>query len=212
MNLSGQKELLGIWLTQNEGAKFGLSVLTELQNRGVKDIFITCIDGLTGLAEALETVYPQTRVQLCIVHLIRNSLRYVSYKHYKELCADLKTLDTAVTEAEAELNLELFAQKWEALYPMISKSWRNHWAKIIPFLAFPQDIRRIIYTTNAIESMNMTLRKVTRNHRIFPNDEAVLKVIYLAIQNLSQKWTMPIRDWKAALNLLAIKFEGRIPD
>lgn len=212
VNLSGHKELLGIWLTQNEGAKFWLSVLTELQNRGVKDIFITCIDGLTGLAEALETVYPQTRVQLCIVHVIRNSLRYVSYKHYKEICADLKLIYTAVNEAEAELNLELFAEKWDTLYPMISKSWRNHWAKIIPFLAFPQDIRRVIYTTNAIESMNMTLRKVTRNHRIFPNDEAVLKVVYLALQNLSQKWTMPIRDWKAALNRFAIEFEGRIPD
>ncbi len=211
VNLNGEKELLGMWLAQTEGAKFWLSVLTELQNRGVKDLFIACVDGLTGLPEAIETVYPQTRVQLCMVHLMRNSLRYVSYKHMKEVATDLKAIYGAATEAEAEFNLELFAEKWDALYPTISKSWRAHWARVIPLFAFPEDIRKVIYTTNAIESVNMTLRKVTRNHRIFPSDEAVYKVVYLAVRNLAKKWTMPIRDWKPALNRFALEFEGRFP-
>jgi transposase-like protein len=211
VNLEGQKELLGMWLAQTEGARFWLSVLTELQNRGVKDIFIACVDGLTGLPEAIETVYPQTRVQLCMVHLMRNSLRYVSHKHMKAVATDLKAIYSASTEAEAEFNLELFAEKWDALYPSISKSWRAHWSRVIPLFAFPEDIRKVIYTTNAIESVNMTLRKVTRNHRIFPSDEAVYKVVYLAMCNIAKKWTMPIRDWKPALNRLAIEFEGRFP-
>ena len=211
VNLDGQKGLLGMWLAQTEGAKFWLSVLTELQNRGVKDLFIACVDGLNGLPEAIETVYPQTRVQLCMVHLMRNSLRYVSYKHMKAVATDLKAIYSASTENEAEFNLELFAEKWDALYPSISKSWRVHWARVIPLFAFPEDIRKVIYTTNAIESVNMTLRKVTRNHRIFPSDEAVYKVVYLAMRNLAKKWTMPIRDWKPALNWFAIEFEGRFP-
>jgi putative transposase len=211
VNLEGQKELLGMWLAQTEGAKFWLSVLTELQNRGVKEIFIACVDGLTGLPEAIETVYPQTRVQLCMVHLMRNSLRYVSHKHMKEVAADLKAIYSASTEAEAEFNLELFAEKWDVLYPTISKSWRAHWTRVIPLFAFPEDIRKVIYTTNAIESVNMTLRKVTRNHRIFPSDEAVYKVVYLAMRNISKKWTMPIRDWKPALNRFAVEFAERFP-
>jgi len=210
VNLNGKKELLGFWIAQNEGSKFWLSVLTDLQNRGVQDIFIACVDGLTGFPEAIETVYPNTRVQLCMVHLVRNSLNYVSYKHRRELVADLKTIYKASNETEAELNLELFAEKWDKRYPTISKSWRAHWVHV-PMFAFPEEIRRVIYTTNAIESMNMTLRKVTRNHRIFPNDEAVFKVIYLATQNIAKKWTMPIRDWKAALNRFAIEFEERFP-
>jgi len=211
VNLDGHKELLGIWMTPTEGAKFWLSVFTELQNRGLKDIFIACVDGLTGLAEAVETVYPDTLVQLCMVHMVRNSLRYVSYKHRKELVADLKAIYTASTETEAELNLELFAEKWDKTYPTISKSWRTHWSNVLPMFAFPTEIRRAMYTTNAIESMNMTLRKVIHNHRIFPNDEAVLKVVYLGIQNIAKKWTMPIREWKPALNRFAIEFEGRLP-
>ena len=211
VNLNGKKELLGFWNAQNEGAKFWLSVLTDLQNRGVQDIFIACVDGLTGFPEAIETVYPNTRVQLCMVHMVRNSLNYVSYKHRRELVADLKAIYKASNETEAELNLELFAEKWDERYPTISKSWRVHWVHVIPMFAFPEEIRRVIYTTNAIESMNMTLRKVTRNHRIFPNDEAVFKVIYLATQNIAKKWTMPIRDWKAALNRFAIEFEERFP-
>jgi putative transposase len=211
VNLLGHKELLGMWVTQNESSKFWLSVLTELQNRGVKDIFIACVDGLTGFPEAIEMVFPQTQVQLCIVHLVRNSLSYVSYKDRKAVAADLKTIYQATTEAEAEQALIVFAQRWDKQYPTISKSWLNHWSRVIPFFAFPADIRKAIYTTNAIESLNMTLRKVLRNHRAFPTDESALKVIYLAIHNISKKWTMPIRDWKAALNRFAIEFEGRFP-
>ena len=211
VNLEGKKELLGIWMTTNESSKFWLSVMTELQNRGVKDIFIACCDGLTGFPEAIETVFPQTRVQLCIVHMVRNSLKYVSYKDRKAVAADLKKIYGANTESEAEQALVEFGEAWDKQYPTISKSWLNHWEKIIPFFAFPHDIRKAIYTTNAIESMNMTLRKVLRNHRSFPTDESVMKVIYLAIQNISKKWTMPIRNWKSALNRFAIEFEGRFP-
>jgi len=211
VTLSGNKELLGMWLSQHEGAKFWLAVLTELQNRGLKDIFIACVDGLTGFPEAIESVFPQTRVQLCLVHMVRNSLRYVSHKHMQEVATDLKAIYSSATEEEAELNLELFAEKWNSLYPSISKSWRAQWARVIPLFAFPADIRRVIYTTNAIESLNMTLRKVTTNHRIFPSDEAVFKVIYLAMRNIAKKWTMPIRDWKPALNRFAVEFAGRFP-
>jgi len=212
VDMEGQKELLGMWMAQNEGAKFWLSVFTELQNRGLKDIFIACVDGLTGLPEAIETIYPHTRVQLCMVHLVRNSLKYVSYTHRKEVAADLKLIYSASTEAEAQIYLDLFAEKWDRVYPTISKMWRAHWSRVIPLFAFPADIRKVIYTTNAIESVNMTLRKVTRNHRIFPSDEAVFKVIYLAIQNIAKKWTMPIHNWKPALNCFAIEFADRFPN
>jgi putative transposase len=211
VNLAGQKELLGIWITQNESSKFWLAVMTDLQNRGVQDIFIACCDGLTGFPAAIETVFPKTQVQLCIVHMVRNSLNYVSYKDRKAVAADLKTVYTADTESAAEQALMVFAQTWDKQYPTISKSWLHHWPQVIPFFAFPKDIRKAIYTTNAIESMNMTLRKVLRNHRHFPTDEAAMKVIFLALNNISKKWTMPIRDWKGALNRFAIEFEGRMP-
>ena len=211
VNLSGHQALLGMWVTQNESSKFWRSVLTELQNRGVKDIFITCVDGLTGFPEAIEAVFPQTQVQRCIVHLVRKALSDVSDKDRKAVAADLKTIYQAATEVAAEQALIAFAQRWDKQYPTISKSWLNHWSRIIPFFAFPQDIRQAIYTTNAIESLNMTLRKVLRNHRAVPTDESALKIIYLAIHNISKKWTMPIRDWKAALNRFAIEFEGRFP-
>lgn len=211
VNLAGHKELLGLWMTTNESSKFWLSILTELQNRGLKDIFIACVDGLTGFPEAIEAVFPQTRVQLCIVHLVRNSLSYVSYKDRKALAADLKKVYAAATEAAAEQALVEFGERWDKQYPTISKSWLNHWQRVIPFFTFPADIRKAIYTTNAIESLNMTLRKVLKNHRVFPTDEAALKVVYLALGNVSKKWTMPIRDWKAALNRFAIEFEGRFP-
>lgn len=211
VNLEGEKELLGMWLTQNEGAKFWMSVLTDLKNRGVQDLFIACVDGLTGFPEAIAATYPQTLVQLCMVHMVRNSLSYVSYKHRKEVCADLKAIYSASNETEAELNLELFAEKWDSRYPTISRSWRERWVNIIPMFNFPPEIRRVIYTTNAIESLNMCLRKVTRNHRIFPNDEAALKVVYLAIGNIAKKWTMPIKEWKPALNRFAIEFADRFP-
>lgn len=211
VNTSGQKELLGIWISQNEGAKFWLGILTELKTRGVQDIFIACVDGLTGMDEAIQSAFPKTWVQLCIVHMVRNSLKFVSYKHRKEMAGDLKAIYRAVTEDEAASALEALAEKWDGRYPTVSKSWRTHWAKIIPMFAFPDDIRKVIYTTNAVESVNMTLRKASRNHRIFPNDEAVIKVMYLAGQLISRKWTMPLRDWGAAMNQFSILFEGRVP-
>jgi putative transposase len=187
VNLAGKKELLGLWMTQNESAKFWLQVLTELQNRGIKDILIACVDGLTGFPDAIEAVFPKTQVQLCIVHMVRNSLNYVSYKDRKAVAADLKLIYTAATDKEAEQRWVEFAETWDAQYPTISKSWMNHWGRIIPFFAFPSEIRRAIYTTNAIESMNMTLRKVLKNHRAFPTDESAMKVIYLAIGNIAKK-------------------------
>ena len=212
VNLEGKKELLGMWISKTEGAKFWLSILTELNNRGLKDILIACVDGLTGFPEAIETVYPKAHVQLCIVHMLRNSFKYVSYKDRKELAADLKPVYTAATVEEAECCLEEFAEKWDDKYPTISKSWRSHWAHITPFFAYPEDIRKVIYTTNAIESLNMTLRKVIKNKRVFPDDNSAMKLIYLAINNISKKWTMPIRDWRAAMGRFAIEFGDRIPN
>jgi putative transposase len=210
VNAEGQKDLLGIWISENEGAKFWLGILTELKNRGVRDIFIACVDGLTGMNEAIQSAFPKTWTQRCIVHMVRNSLKYVSWKDYKAVTTDLKTIYRSATEQEAQEALEAFAKKWDKQYPLISKSWRANWAQVIPMFAFPPEIRKVMYTTNAIESVNMTLRKVSRNHRIFPNDDAVHKVMFLAIQNISKKWTMPIRDWRSALTHFAIEFEGRI--
>ncbi len=210
VNTNGQKELLGIWISQNEGAKFWLGILTELKNRGVQDILIACVDGLTGLDDAIQTAFPKAWVQLCIVHMVRNSLKYVSWKDRKAMAADLKTIYRSATETEAATNLDAVATKWDHKYPTVSKSWRDHWAKIIPMFAFPNDIRKVIYTTNAVESVNMTLRKASRNHRIFPTDDAVFKVMYLAANNIAKKWTMPLRDWGAAMNQFSIEFEGRI--
>lgn len=212
VNLEGQKELLGIWVSQNEGAKFWLNVLTELKNRGVEDIFIACVDGLTGFPEAIESVYPDTQIQLCIVHMIRNSLRYVGWKYRKTVAADLKMIYGAKTLDEAELTLASFSEKWDEQYPSISKSWKNKWENIIPLFNYPTEIRKAIYTTNAIESINMSLRKVIKNKRIFPTDEAALKQLYLALRNISKKWTMPIRDWGLALNRFTIMFPNRLPE
>lgn len=211
VNLSGLKEVLGLWVAQTEGAKFWLQVVTELKNRGLTDIFIACVDGLKGFPEAIETVFPKTEVQLCIVHLVRHSLNYVGWKQRKEVANDLKTIYTSATEDEAEMRLAKFAAKWDSRFPMISKSWRSNWARVIPFFAHPPEIRRVIYTTNAIESLNMSLRKVTKTRRSFPNDEALLKLLYLALRNIAKKWTRPIHDWKAALNRFAIIYEDRMP-
>jgi transposase-like protein len=210
VNIEGKKEVLGLWIEKTEGSKFWLQVLTELKNRGLSDILIACVDGLTGFPEAINSVYPNADVQLCIVHMVRNSLKYVSYKFKKEIATDLKKIYRAVSKEEAEYNLDQFSEKWDAKYPMISKSWRNKWEQVIPFLDYPADIRKVIYTTNAIESLNMTLRKVIKNRASFPNDDAVRKLMYLALLNIEKKWTMPIRDWGAALNQFAIKFEGRV--
>ncbi len=210
VNLDGEKELLGIWISQNEGAKFWLNVLTELKNRGVEDILIACIDGLTGFPEAIESVYPNAQVQLCIVHMVRNSLRYVNWKDRKNVAADLRNIYSAKTIDEAELLLTTFSEKWDKQYPSISKSWIEKWDNITPFFNYPADIRKVIYTTNAIESVNMSLRKVIKHKRVFPSDEAALKQLYLALKNISKKWTMPIRDWKAAMNCFMIMFEERL--
>jgi putative transposase len=210
VKLNGLKEVLGLWVAQTEGAKFWLQVMTELKNRGVTDIFIACVDGLKGFPEAIETVFPKTEVQLCIVHLVRHSLNYVGWKQRKEVARDLKLIYGSATETEAETRLAEFAVKWDAKFPSIAKSWRHNWARVIPFFAHPPEIRRVIYTTNVIESLNMSLRKVTKARSSFPNDEAVLKLLYLALRNIAKKWTMPIRDWKAALNRFAIVYEDRM--
>ena len=211
VNMDGIKEVLGMWTSENEGAKFWLQVVTELKNRGVKEIFIACVDGLKGFPEAIEAIFPKTQIQLCIVHMVRHSLNYVSWKQRKEVAADLKTIYQTTTVELAEKNLEAFAAKWDASHPSIAKSWRNNWERIIPLFSYPTDIRKAIYTTNAIESLNMSLRKVTKNRGHFPSDEAMFKLLYLASKNIAKKWTMPMRDWKSALNQCSIIFEERMP-
>ena len=211
INMAGEKELLGIWIAQTEGAKFWLQVVTEMKNRGVQDIFIACVDGLKGFPEAIETVYPKTAVQLCIVHMVRYSLNYVSWKLREEVAAGLRAIYSSSTVEEAGQQLDEFEEKWGEDYPSIIKSWRSNWARLIPFFDYPPEIRKVIYTTNAIESVNMSLRKITKNRGSFPSDEALLKLFYLALINISKKWTMPIRDWKAALNRFNIQFEDRMP-
>jgi len=212
VNLDGHKELLGMWISENEGAKFWLSVLTELQNRGVKDILIACVDGLKGFPDAITSVYPETRIQLCIVHMVRNSMKFVSWKDYRVVAADLKQIYRSATEEEALLSLDHFAERWDDKYPLISKSWRNHWENLNTLFNYPQDIRKAIYTTNAIESLNSVIRKATKKRKLFPTDDSAKKVIYLAIQEASKNWTMPIRNWKAALNRFMIEFEDRLTD
>lgn len=211
INLDGEKELLGMWIARSEGAKFWLGVLTELKRRGVQDLFICCVDGLSGFEEAIEAVYPQTIVQLCIVHMVRNSLRFVQWKLREAVATDLKAIYRAATVEEAELELVRFAEQWDGLYPTISRSWHRHWDCIVPFLAYPPEIRKVLYTTNAIESLNRQLRKVLKRRGALPSDEALMKLLYLATEKLTKRWTMPIRDWKAALNRFAIEFEGRVP-
>jgi len=211
VTMDGRKDLLGMWIAHNEGAKFWLNVVTELKNRGVKDIFIACVDGLKGFPEAIQTVFPETQVQLCIVHMIRASLKYVSYKDRKAVVEDLKKIYGANTADEARMMLESFAEKWDSRYPTISKQWNQNWENVIPFFAWPEDIRKAIYTTNAIESVNHSLRKVLKTRGALPNDDAVFKLLYLALKRISKKWTMPIHNWKAALGQFAIRFAGRFP-
>ena len=212
VNLEGRKELVGLWLAESEGAKFWLSCLTDLRNRGLRDIFVACIDGLSGFAEAIHAAYPRTSVQLCIVHLVRAALRYVSDQDSKAVARDLKKIYASATVLEAEQALEEFAQAWEAKYPTISKMWRAKWVDIVTLFDYPPAIRRAIYTTNAIESVNSVIRKFTRNRKIYPNEESALKLIYMAIREASQRWTMPVRHWKEALNHFAIMFEDRLPE
>lgn len=211
VNSEGRKETLGLWTAENEGSKFRLSVLTEFQNRGINDIFIACVDGLKGFTEAIESVFPLTITQVCIVHQIRNSLTYISYKDRKAVAADLKPIYTAITEDEALLALEEFSEKWNARYPIISKSWKANWQKINPMFRFPQEIRRAIYTTNVIESLNYSLRKITKTRAAFPSEEAAIKLLWLGLRNIEKKWTMPIQNRSLAMNQMAIIFEGRLP-
>jgi len=211
VTIEGYKEVLGLWIAQTEGAKFWLQVVTELKNRGVTDILIAYVGGPKRLPKATERLFAQTEVQLCIVHLVRHSLNYVGWKQRKEVARDLKLIYTAATDGEAEQRLDEFSLKWDAKFPMIAKSWRSNWTRVIPFFAHPPEIRKIIYTTNAIESLNMSLRKVTKARGSFPNDEAVSKLLYLALRNIAKKWTMPVHAWKDALNRFAIIYENRLP-
>ena len=211
VNMDGNKEVLGLWISQNEGAKFWLQVLTELKNRGVQEIFIACVDGLTGFPDAINSVFPQTQIQLCIVHLIRNSLKYVPWKDMKIISHDLKAIYGASNEEDALEALAIFDQKWGKTYPTIPDLWQRHWQNIVPFLAYPDFIRRAIYTTNAIEAANRQIRKVIKTKGLFPNDQAALKLVFLALQNASKKWTMPIREWKLALAQFSILFNDRFP-
>ena len=211
VNMQGYKELLGLWLNETEGAKFWLSCLTDLKNRGLKDVFIACIDGLSGFAEALHTAYPEAKVQLCVVHLVRAALKYVTDKDSDAVVTDLKKIYQAATVLEAEQSLEDFAQAWDDKYPTIAKQWRLKWPDIAAMFDFPPAIRKAIYTTNAIESVNSVIRKFTRNRKQYPNEESALKFVYLAIHEASKKWTRPIYNWRGALNHFAIMFENRLP-
>ena len=210
INTEGHKELLGMWLAETEGAKFWLSVLTELKNRGLQDILIAYVDGLKGLPEAISAEYPQTKVQLCIVHMVRNSLKYVSWKDYKAVTASLKEVYHSPTESAALAALERFAKQGDGQYPQISKSWNTHWPNLITLFEYPPEIRKVIYTTNAIESLNSVIRKATKQRKVFPTDESAMKVVYLAIQAASKKWTMPIRNWRSAMSRFMIQFGDRL--
>jgi len=212
VNLEGHKELLGLWISENEGAKFWLNVLTELQNRGVKDILIACVDGLKGFPDAISTAFPQTQIQLCIVHMVRNSMKYVSWKDYKAVSADLKKIYQSATEDDALLGLDALAARWDDKYPQVSKTWRAHWQNLNTLFRYPSDIRKAIYTTNAIESLNSVIRKAIKKRKLFPTDDSAKKVIYLAVSEASRRWSKPIKNWRSALNRFTIEFEDRLAD
>lgn len=207
----GRKHVLGMWLAETEGAKFWAGVLTELRNRGVQDILIACTDGLTGFPDAIRAVFPDTHVQLCIVHMVRNSTKYVSYKDLKRVCADLKRIYGSPTEEAARKALEDFGGAWDAKYPMIRKSWETHWHDLSEFFNYPEHIRKVIYTTNAIESLNSQLRKVTKNRSTFSTDDAIYKIMYLAMRNVARKWTMSFQNWGQTVNQFSILFPDRVP-
>ncbi len=209
ININSLKDILGMWISENEGAKFWLNNLTEMKNRGLQDILVACSDNLTGMSDAIEAVFSKTQHQLCIVHQIRNSLKFVPYKDRKLVANDLKSIYTAINEEIALVALDNFAEKWDKKYPQIAKSWKNNWDNLIIFLEYPQEFRIIIYTTNAIESVNSQSRKVIKNKKIFPNDLSVFKIFYLAFQNMTKKWTMSIQNWGSAISHLMIKFEDR---
>jgi putative transposase len=210
VNLDGRKEVLGLYISENEGANFWLQVLTDLANRGVTDILIACIDGLKGFPEAIETIFPDTEVQLCVVHQIRNSLKYVASKNQKEFMADLKRVYKANSKDLAATELDTLENKWNDKYPIVIRSWRNNWERLSQYFKYPEDIRRIIYTTNTIEAVHRQFRKLTKTKGAFPNQDSLLKLLYMGIQNASKKWTMPIQNWSLTISQLAIFFEGRL--
>lgn len=211
VGLEGRKEVLGMWLEETEGAKFWLKVITELKNRGVEDILIACVDGLKGFPQALESVFPKTTVQTCIVHMIRNSTRLISWKDRKQVVRDLKPIYTAVDRDAAKSALDDFDEAWGQQYPAVTQSWRSNWERVVPFLDFAPELRRILYTTNAIESFNARVRKLVNGKGHFPTDDSAFKLIYLAVVAAEKRWTRPPRGWSQALNQLAIHFEGRLP-
>ncbi len=210
VNIDGRKEVLGLYISENEGANFWLQVLTDLSNRGVNDILIACVDGLKGFPEAIETIFPDTEVQLCVVHQIRNSLRYVGSKNQKEFMVDLKRVYKAVNKDLAEAELDTLENKWNDKYPIVIKSWRSNWERLSHFFKYPEEIRRIIYTTNTIEAVHRQFRKLTKTKGSFPNQNSLLKLLYMGIQNASKKWTMPVQNWSLTISQLAIFFEGRL--
>lgn len=210
LNTEGLKEVLGLWVEQTEGAKFWLKVIAEIKARGVDDILIAAIDGLKGFPEAIESVYPDAQIQLCLVHMVRNSLRYVSFKDRKHVAADLKTVYRAPNVEQAEKALDAFEKEWGEKFPLIGKSWRTHWEFLIPFFAYPSPIRRAMYTTNTIESLNFSLKKAVKNRSSFPTDEAAVKLLYMALKNIKRRWTMPIKDWGSAINQFSIIFGDRL--
>jgi putative transposase len=210
VNIKGRKEVLGLYISENEGANFWLQVLTDLSNRGVKDILIACVDGLKGFPEAIETIFPNTEVQLCVVHQIRNSLRYVGSKNQKEFMVDLKRVYKASNKDLAEAELDTLENKWNDKYPIVIKSWRNNWERLSQYFKYPEDIRRIIYTTNTIEAVHRQFRKLTKTKGAFPSQNSLLKLLYMGIQNATKKWTMPIQNWSLTISQLAIFFEGRL--
>lgn len=212
INMDGMKEVLGIYVGENESAKYWLSILNGLKNRGVEDILITCVDGLSGFPEAISAVYPKTEIQQCIIHQIRNSTKYVSYKDIKELTADLKKVYAAVDEDTALYELDEFAKKWDSKYPKISLSWRNHWTELSTYFKYPQAVRTLIYTTNTIENFNRQLRKVTKSKAVFPNDDSLMKMLYLATMDITKKWTGRRRDWGQIRSQFEIFFADRLPE
>jgi putative transposase len=210
IDIEGKKDVLGIWIGEAEGAKFWLKVCTELQNRGVKDVFIACIDGLKGLSDAIKAIFPEVSIQLCIIHMIRNSIKYVPHNHSKEFMGDLKNIYRAPTQEVGYQNLEVLKTKWEAKYPLAVKPWIVHWENVKTFFEFPEPIRRLIYTTNAVESVHRQLRKVTKSKTVFPTEESLLKMLFLAIRDVSKKWTLPLREWKTIISYLLIAYGDRL--
>lgn len=212
INLDGKKDVLGMWVGENESAKFWANVLNSLRNRGIQDIFIACTDNLTGFSAAIEAVFPKTEIQNCIIHQLRNSSKYVSYKDLKALMADLKAVYAAVDEAAALSALDTFAEHWDRKYPRIAQSWRANWVNLSTYFKYPQEIRRLIYTTNTIEGFNRQLRKVTKSKSVFPTDDSLLKMLYLAMMDITRKWTGRRQDWSIIHAQMAIYFEDRMPD